>query len=151
MKNEIDGTGPLTGLDNHEQALHAFYAAFNGRDLDAMARCWLLTGEASLDNPLGGIRRGWNAIEPLYRALFEGPARVYVAFYEYTIHSCGDGFVAVGRERGQFERSGVSVPLAIRTSRVFRREGGRWQQLHHHGSIDDPVLLERYQRAVLGQ
>ena len=27
---------------------------------------------------------------------------------------------------------------------------GRWQQVHHHGSIDDPDLLSRYQRAVLG-
>jgi hypothetical protein len=32
--------------------------------------------------------------------------------------------------------------------RAFRRAGGRWRQVHHHGSIDDPDLLGAYQQAV---
>jgi len=26
---------------------------------------------------------------------------------------------------------------------------GKWKQVHHHGSIDDPRLLAQYQSAVL--
>jgi len=150
MERVIDGRIPLPDPCAEEQALHAFYAAFNGRDLAAMARCWLQDDEASLANPLGGLRRGWAQLAPLYQALFDGPARVYVAFHDYTLHRCGEGFVAVGRERGHFERDGVSLALAIRTSRVFRRHQGEWRQLHHHGSIEDAALLARYQSAVFG-
>lgn len=79
-----------------------------------------------------------------------GPARVYVEFYDYTLHASPDLFYAVGRERGDFVRAGERLALAIRTSRVFRRVGGIWRQVHHHGSIDDPELLACYQRAVQG-
>src|SRR5581483_2146497 len=43
---------------------------------------------------------------------------------------------------------GAALPLAIRTSRVFRKIDGRWRQVHHHGSMDDPKLLARYQALV---
>lgn len=102
-----------------------------------------------LDNPLGGIRRGWAEIEPLYQRLFTGAARVKVVFFDYTIHQGGDMFFAAGRERGSFERGGEKIDLAIRTSRIYRYVGGCWCQIHHHGSIEDPDLLARYQAAVL--
>ncbi|MDQ2802483.1 MAG: nuclear transport factor 2 family protein, partial [Pseudomonadota bacterium] len=41
-----------------------------------------------------------------------------------------------------------TIDLAIRTTRLFRRAGGRWRQVHHHGSIDDPALLVAYRTAV---
>jgi hypothetical protein len=56
----------------------------------------------------------------------------------------------VVRERGYFRLEENEVKLAIRTSRVFKKIDGRWKQVHHHGSIDDPELLARYQTAVLG-
>src|SRR5512139_1241045 len=137
-------------ITSPEAALEQFYAAFNGRDLALMAENWAQTDEIALDNPLGGIRRGWAEIRPLYERVFSGPARVYVEFHDYTLHAGADFFYAVGRERGYFRRDGTELPLAIRTSRVFRRIGGRWKQVHHHGSIDDPALLARYQAAVPG-
>lgn len=134
-----------------EAALEQFYAAFNGRDLALMADNWAQTDEAALDNPLGGIRRGWTEIRPLYERVFSGPAVVYVEFYDYTLHLGQDLFYAVGRERGHFRRGDTELALAIRTSRVFRQFDGRWKQVHHHGSIEDPDLLARYQSAVLGK
>lgn len=88
-------------------ALSEFYRAFNHRDLALMRQNWH-PDECVLDNPLGGIRRGWDEIEALY----------------------------------------VRIELALRTSRVYRRMDGRWRQIHHHGSIEDPALLARYQLAV---
>jgi ketosteroid isomerase-like protein len=73
-----------------------------------------------------------------------------VEFHDYTMHIAGEIFYAVGRERGEFRSGGTIVPLAIRTSRIYRLVDGRWRQVHHHGSIDDPELLLRYQSAVKG-
>lgn len=57
-------------------------------------------------------------------------------------------FYMTGRERGTFRRGETQVGLAIRTSRIFQRRNERWQHVHHHGSIDDPELLARYQAVV---
>ena len=148
---------PVTGkecLVSSHSALYAlvgFYSAFNTRDLGAMSRNWAQTDEAVMANPLGGLRRGWTSIREVYERIFQGPATVYVEFHDYTLHESETLFYVVGRERGYLERDGRRLDLAIRTSRVFRKLDGRWQQVHHHGSIEDPALLDRYQKAVRGE
>ena len=54
----------------------------------------------------------------------------------------------VGRERGELRNDARALSLAIRTTRIFRKIGGRWRQVHHHGSFDDPDLLARYREGV---
>jgi hypothetical protein len=142
--NGADCPDPTTPLG----ALNEFYRAFNGRDLALMQQNWQ-PDECVLDNPLGGIRRGWGEIESLYRKLFTGKARVWVEFYDYCLHTGHELFCAAGRERGLFEKQGRRIELAIRTSRVYRFDGRRWRQIHHHGSIDDAGLLTTYLDAVL--
>lgn len=133
------------------QALAQFYRAFNRRDLALMAENWDHSTDAAMSNPVGGIRRGWPEIRAVYERIFASAARVRVAFTDYTIHVLGDAFYAVGRERGTFTRGGVELDLRIRTTRVFRRGAdGRWRQVHHHGSFDEPELLAAYQQAVAG-
>lgn len=145
---------PITGREHPvdpnvpEGALSDFYRAFNSRDLSLMSQNWLTTDEASMDNPLGGIKRGWDEVKGVYQRIFSGPAKVEVEFFEYRIHADAGTFLAVGRERGTLTSDSVSIDLRIRTSRWFRRVDGRWRQLHHHGSIDEPELLARYQAAV---
>ena len=143
--------GHETGLDSASPvaALSAFYRAFNSRDIDAMENNWHDGADAAMSNPLGGIARGWPAIRAVYQRIFEGKARVHVEFHDYTLHEAGDLFYVVGRERGEIDASGESMQLAIRTTRVFRRDAGeRWRQVHHHGSFDDAALLAAYQEAV---
>ncbi len=132
-------------------ALQQFYRAFNGRDLMGMAHNWAQCASIAMDNPLGGIKRGWLEIGDVYARLFNGPARVYVEFHDYTLHETQDMFYAVGRERGALALGDDQIDLHIRTSRIFHKLEGRWRQVHHHGSIDDPALLQRYQALVLGQ
>ncbi len=129
-------------------ALSEFYRAFANRDIGLMRENWHAE-ECVLDNPLGGIRRGWAEIEPLYDRLFNGPAKVRVVFFDYTLHRGEDIFCAAGRERGTFEKGDTKLDLAIRTSRIYRLVNGRWKQIHHHGSIEEPELLAQYQRAVM--
>ena len=149
VSKAINGANHDASPTSPEAALEEFYAAFNSRDIALMAQNWSDGADVSMSNPLGGIRRGWEDIKAGYQRLFTGPARVYVEFYDYSVHEAGDLFFAVGRERGDFRVGEIQVELAIRTSRIYQRRDGRWRQAHHHGSIDDPILLARYQTAVL--
>jgi ketosteroid isomerase-like protein len=114
----ITGQEEKTGLTGPLRALVEFYEAFNGRDLELMAENWAQTDEIAMDNPVGGIKRGWEEIKAVYERIFNGPAKVYVEFYDYTIHESGEIFYAVGRERGEYRVGETSIQLAIRTSRI---------------------------------
>ena len=145
----------ITGSDNSavkisdpEYALIEFYRAFNGGNLDLMSMNWEQTEQSSMSNPLGGLKRGWKSIYEVYERIFNGTAEVYVEFYDYTIHLSGEMFIAVGRERGYFRQGNKKIDLQIRTSRSYQLKSGRWKQIHHHGSIDNPELLKQYQTAV---
>jgi ketosteroid isomerase-like protein len=130
-------------------ALAEFYRAFNTRDLALMEHNWYRSSEASMDNPLGGIKRGWDEIRSVYQRIFTSKASVHVEFHDYTLHCIPQGMyftLLAGNVAGS--ANGTELDLTIRTTRVFRRFGGRWQQVHHHGSIDDPQLLAAYQAAV---
>ncbi|MFC1574104.1 YybH family protein, partial [Candidatus Latescibacterota bacterium] len=116
-----------------------------------MYQNWHQSDDIAMDNPLGGIKRGWNEVREVYEKIFNGPAEVYVEYYDYTINETDAMFYAVGRERGYFRLGEDDIKLAIRTSRIFKRVDGLWKQVHHHGSIENPHLLERYQSAVLGK
>lgn len=129
-------------------ALINFYNAFNNRDLELMQHVWLNSKEASMNNPLGGIMRDWKEIKSVYDRIFSGNAKVYVEFYNFTIHKTDDMFFATGRERGFFKTDKTQIPLAIRTSRIFKKINGDWKQIQHHGSIDNPELLNTYQNLV---
>jgi limonene-1,2-epoxide hydrolase len=145
---------PITGkedkqdLANPLKALSEFYDAFNSRDLGKVEKNWAQTDEVIMYNPVGGIKRGWEEIRTVYERIFSGPAKVYVEFYDYTIYEGRELFYAVGRERGEFRIGETTVKLALRTSRIYRWIDSQWRQVHHHGSIDEPELLARYQKAV---
>lgn len=145
----ITGTEQLSAAEPALEKLIAFYRAFNQRDMHLMQDNWESSEEASMSNPLGGIKRGWMDIRQVYERIFNGPAEVYVEYYDYSLHQSGDMCVAVGRERGYFKLGDNQLELAIRTSRVYRRLDDQWRQLHHHGSIDNAAELARYQSAVL--
>ena len=144
---------PITGNETQynnkrHEALVEFYAAFNGRDFERMQKNWLNNAEIAMDNPPGGIKRGWDEIKTIYARIFSGQAKVYVEFYDYTIVAMEGGFVAIGRERGWVETKGQKLNLAIRTSRVYTLLEGEYKQVHHHGSIENPKVLSTYQELV---
>ncbi|WP_103336094.1 YybH family protein [Amycolatopsis sp. CA-126428] len=147
-RNRLDAaTDP--GREGALAALESFYYAFNQRDLDALRRVWTTDPLAQLNNPLGGILRGGEAITALYGRVFHGPARVTVEFGDIVEYSGEGHAVFAGRETGEY-RVTETVPLSIRTTRIFAYGNGRWVQVHHHGSIDDAEALAAYQAAIRG-
>ncbi|GFO64046.1 YybH family protein [Geomonas paludis] len=153
---KIENT-PVTGKENKDElspmlrALSQFYEALNSRDMELMSQNWLQGDEAAMDNPLGGIKRGWEEIRSVYERLFGSTSNYYFEFYDYTLHDAGELFYVVGRERGTFKTGDIVLQMRIRTSRIFRLINGQWRQVHHHGSIEEPELLASYQQAVLGR
>lgn len=147
----ITGKEQQGDLSLPSQALIQFYCAFNSGNMAMMSANWAQSDDIAMDNPLGGIKRGWDEIQPVYERIFSGPAKVYVEYFDYTIHDTADMFYAVGRERGYLRLGGKELTLAIRTSRIFQKRDDRWRQVHHHGSIEDAQLLARYQSIILGE
>jgi ketosteroid isomerase-like protein len=130
-------------------ALESFYYAWHHRDADTLRAVWSDDPLAQLDNPVGGILRGGDAIAGLYQQAFAKAADVRVTFGDViAYHGQGDAVFA-GRETGSYATpDGAPTPLEIRTTRYFRYADGRWRQYHHHGSIDDPDALRAYQQAI---
>jgi len=136
------------GITGALAALESFYYAFNNGDLEVLRRVWVPNEMIRLNNPLGGIVEGIDPIVAIYDGIFNGPADVWVEFNDIVVYDFGDSAVFAGRERGEFAKNGVTVPLDIRTSRVLHRTSGRWGQVHHHGSITDTGQLDSYRSAV---
>lgn len=151
MELQINGGEKIEDANTPYAALVHFYTAFNLANENMMKDCWLQTEQASMSNPLGGVKRGWSAIAEVYAKIFNGPAQVFVEFYDYSIYESSDMFCAVGREHGYLDIDQQRIELKIRTSRIYCREQGDWKQLHHHGSMDDAELLRRYQSILSGR
>lgn len=148
ISGDINHDENILGNEQMFKALQEFYTAFNTKNLELMEKNWLHSEEIAMDNPLGGIKRGWDEIKPVYERIFRGEADVYVEFYDYTIADIEGGFCAIGRERGYVQVKDKKLELAIRTSRVYKLVEGKYKQIHHHGSIENPKLLAQYQNLM---
>lgn len=144
QRQDVDGAVAL---------LETFYFAFNNRSQEVFHQVWAEAPLIQLNNPLGGIMRGYEPIAALYDGIFTGPARVWVELSNIVCYETDTQVVFAGWEHGEFARDGRGVPLTIRTSRVIQWFGAAvgWRQVHHHGSIDDAALLAAYQHAVRGE
>lgn len=144
----INGSEVIKDEQSPLHGLVEFYRAFNSGDLSLMQQNWVCNEESVMSNPLGGVKRGWEEIQAVYERIFHGQAAVYVEYHDFSIQQSDTMFCAIGRERGYVEKQGQRLALAIRTTRFFTQQAGRWRQTHHHGSIDQPQLLQDYQGFV---
>ncbi|MGA3087110.1 MAG: hypothetical protein ABSD75_00770 [Terriglobales bacterium] len=62
IQEPITGREVVSESDGPRSALAEFYRALNNRDIVLMEQNWDATDEAVMDNPLGGINRGWREI-----------------------------------------------------------------------------------------
>ncbi len=140
------------GIAGARALVESFYYAFNQRDMDVFADVWAEHELIQLNNPLGGILRGYEPISELYRGIFNGSAQVWVELHDIVEFRSEGMVVFAGREKGEFTKGEVSIPLSIRTSRIVQWMGAGigWKQVHHHGSIDDVWLMAEYQQVVRG-
>jgi SnoaL-like domain len=142
----------MHNIEGARALVESFYYAFNQRDIGIFAQVWANHELIQLNNPLGGILRGFEPIANLYQSIFTGSASVWVALSDIVEFQTDDMVVFAGRETGEFTKGKTTVSVAIRTSRIVQWFGEDigWKQTHHHGSIDDPKILAEYQQAVRG-
>lgn len=138
------------GIERARALIETFYYAFNQHDSKVFAHVWADHELIQLNNPLGGMLRGYEPIFALYQRIFTGLASVWVEFSDIVEFQTAGMVVFAGREHGEFVRNGESLGLKIRTSRIVMWTGAEtgWRRTHHHGSIDEPSLLSTYQAAV---
>lgn len=148
-RNLIDLTKEKS-LSGALACIETFYYAFNNRDLDVFNEIWLNHDLIQLNNPLGGIIRGIVPISEMYDRIFNGQARVWVELSDIVMYQSDDTVIFAGREIGESSSNDNTIDLQIRTTRIFgfSETDNQWFQIHHHGSIDDAHLLERYQKSV---
>jgi SnoaL-like domain len=120
IQEPVTGQEQIPNFSDPLAALAQFYRALNSRDLELMKQNWDSSDEAVMDNPLGGIKRGWAEIGEIYRRLFASPKPYRFEFYDYTLRRYGEVYIAIGRERGRVETDeGLHIDLAIRTTLIF--------------------------------
>jgi len=135
---DIDPTDPVG-------VLAEFYHAFNSRSFQLLELNWIDSEDASMESAVGGIERGWSAISKIYGLLLHSKRHITLQLHDFSIHRIGETFLAVGAERGRFTSDQGDVDFVIHISRWFTMVYGRWRQVHYHGSIDDAVILARFQ------
>jgi limonene-1,2-epoxide hydrolase len=84
VQEAITGREDYGDVSAPVQVLREFYHACNSRDMEMMSQNWAPSDDVAMDNPLGGIKRGWSEIRAVYEGIFGGPAAVYVEFFDYT-------------------------------------------------------------------
>jgi len=131
-------------------SLETFYYSFNHKDLETLRKIWFKDSLIQLNNPLGGMVRGINPITTIYDKIFNGPANVWVEFTDIIYYETSTMIVFAGIEIGELKTKDTTLQLQIRTTRIFgySEDDDNWFQLHHHGSIDNAELLDKYQKAI---
>lgn len=151
-QNKISVSGDKT-IAGALACLETFYYAFNHQDIATFRLVWPDHALIQLNNPLGGMIYGTDKIVELYNDLFRSQASVWVDFNNILVFRADNMLTFAGQETGEFTKSGETLMLKIRTTRIFAYSevSGRWCLVHHHGSIDNPELLRAYQNAVNGE
>ena len=70
IQEAITGKESYGDLSFPYQALVQFYCTFNSGNMQMMSENWAQSDDIAMDNPLGGIKRVWIEIQPVYERRF---------------------------------------------------------------------------------
>ena len=131
-----------------EQSHKALGAIVKG-DPTVFQALYSLADDVTLGNPFGPYVRGRQKVE----ATLAGAASHYrdgevtdvelIAKYTSDTLAC---VVEVERGRSKVGGADEGVPLAVRTTSVFRLESGSWKLVHRHA---DPITTPRSASSVI--
>ena len=114
----------------------AFYAAFDGRDADAMAALWALRAPCACLHPGGRALFGREEILASFRSILGGAGSPRIRPEEPRAHVLGDTAFVVCRE--QLASRGRPGSATLVATNVFTREDGSWRIVHHHAAAAGP-------------
>jgi ketosteroid isomerase-like protein len=115
-------------------ANHAFYEAFEARDMDAMSDVWEHDDRVSCTHPGWRTLHGWGAVSASWFALFRGPQPLQFILTNEQVAVAGEAaWVTVDENLISAEGSGTVAAV-----NVYVRREGRWRLVAHHGSAVAP-------------
>lgn len=110
----------------------AFYAAFEARDLDAMAEVWERSERSTCTHPGWPTLRGWVRVLTSWEAIFRHTPWIQFVLTDETVEVEGAAaWVTVTENILQGESVQASSAAAVN---VFVRRGDEWRMVVHHGS-----------------
>ncbi|HEX6420087.1 MAG TPA: nuclear transport factor 2 family protein [Acidimicrobiales bacterium] len=127
-----------TEVDAVRDANHAYYAAFEARDLDAMSDVWDHSDDVVCTHPGWKTLHGWGAVAGSWYALFGGPQHLQFILTDERVRVAGDVAWVTVDENLISDRIGATVAAV----NLFRRVDGRWRMILHHGSPVAPAARE---------
>ena len=121
------------------RANEEFYEAFEALDMDRMEACWLQDDEVRCIHPGWDAMVGWPQVSRSWMAIFANSAYIQFFLTDVQVHvaadtawvTCAENILTGGTGGSEVEDAKVLA------TNVFRRAGGRWRLVMHHGS---PVL-----------
>ena len=124
-----------------------FYAAFEARDLDAMAEVWEHSDRATVTHPGWSTLRGWEHVIGSWEAIFANTPFIQFVLTEEAVHIVGNvAWVTLDENILQtaasppesMEGAGVDSPelagASVAATNVYVLSGGAWRMVVHHGS-----------------
>ncbi len=111
----------------------AFYAAFAGRDIGAMAALWSRRAELTCIHPGWLPLAGREAVMRSWQAILSNPQSPAISCWNATGHIFGDMAYVLCHE--QVENSFLAA------TNVFIRENGGWKLVHHQAGASPPPTL----------
>ena len=118
--------------DAVQQVNHAFYAAFEARDMDAMSDVWEHSDRVACTHPGWPTLRGWGSVSGSWFALFQGPQHLQFVLTQEHVEVAGDTAWVTVDENLLGDQGGATVAAV----NVFTRDpdDGGWRMVVHHGS-----------------
>jgi ketosteroid isomerase-like protein len=114
------------------EANHAFYAAFELLDMDAMTRAWSSDAPISCIHPRGDLVEGRADVMASWKAIFEATQSIRFDLKRVRAFVAGDAAWVVLFEEIETRHSEAVLRAQTQATNVFVREGGEWKLVHHH-------------------
>ncbi len=138
----VSGAGSRD-VEGVRAANSAFYAAFEARDVDAMADVWEHSDRVAVTHPGWPTLRGWAKVVGSWDAIFRATDYFQFVLTDEAVTVVGDAaWISLDENILQTSGSGSRGPAdgaeltgaRIAALNVFAYDGDAWRMLLHHGS-----------------
>lgn len=136
------GVSQPPDVDAVHAANLAFYAAFESRDLDALAAVWEHSDRVTVVHPGWPILRGWGRVLASFEAICANTAFMQFVLTDERVTveggtawvTCEENLLqSISSREGANDLGELSGARVIATN-VFVRHADGWRMVHHQGS-----------------